>query len=230
MGKAIEQIAKEADHEVVCIIEETTQLDNLVKAVPQVAIEFTRPESAAQNIEFCLNHGIPVISGTTGWLDKYNALASLCHEKNGTFLHSSNFSIGVNLFFELNEWLAQRIEGLGFNSSIEETHHTEKLDSPSGTAIRLAEGIQRNNKSISGWTNEESADHTKLPIISKRIPNVPGTHVVSYQSKAETIRIEHIAHERGVFAKGAVAVAEWIMDKKGVFSMSDFINAASTAS
>ncbi len=224
MGKTIEEVAKKRDHEISQIIEDSGQLPSLLQNKPDVVIEFTQPDAVVNNLSFCIENGIPVITGTTGWLEKYDDIVSFCNEKNGTFLQSSNFSIGVNLFFELNEWLAKKMAKLNFSCSIEEIHHTEKKDSPSGTAIRLAEGIQNKNQQFRSWINEKSADHTKLGIISKRIENVPGTHTVSYSSQLESINIEHVAHNRSVFAEGAVLVSEWIKNKNGIFTMSDFIN------
>ncbi len=224
MGKAIEKIALSKGHTVVLKVEEGTDLTQLIEKKPDLAIEFTQPESAFNNISFCINNGIPVIVGTTGWLDRLPDVERLCKEKNGTFLFASNFSIGVNLFFELNKWLSDKISQLSFTPSMKEIHHTEKKDSPSGTAITLAEGIMASYPSISEWTNAESADHKKLGIVSERIPNVPGTHTVSYSSPLESIEITHTAHDRSVFAEGVVKVGEWIHQKKGVFTMSDFIN------
>lgn len=224
MGKAIEEIATAKGHKISHSVESTEQLLELQKNKPDVAIEFTQPESVFDNLVFCLNNNIPVISGTTGWLERYDEVSKICREKNGTFLHSSNFSIGVNLFFKLNEWLASRMSALNFGCELEETHHTQKKDSPSGTAIKLAESIQKQNSKITGWINEISTDHTKLGIVSKRIPNVPGTHTVSYTSNLESIKIGHTAHQRDVFAEGAVQVSEWIKNKNGIFTMSDFIN------
>ncbi len=223
MGKSIEKIALERKHTISHQIEDPSEIEKLSLASTDIAIEFTQPASAYSNIESCIKKNIPVISGTTGWLEKYPQLAALTKEHEATFLHSSNFSIGVNLFFELNEWLAAKMKNLSFQPSIEEIHHTEKKDSPSGTAIRLAEGIIQNSAKTD-WINEESADHNKIGIISERTPNVPGTHTVSYQSELESIQIQHIAHNRSVFAEGVVWVAEWIQDKKGVFTMSDFLN------
>lgn len=224
MGKAIEKIAQQRGHEITSVVEDASGLEALLGNKPDVAIEFTQPESAEKNLSFCLGNNISVISGTTGWLDAYEALLSKWTDRNSAFLHASNFSVGVNLFFEMNEWLATKMAKLDFKCEIEEIHHTEKMDSPSGTAIKLAEGISRQNKAYTDWINEESTDHTKLGIISKRIPNVPGTHTVSYSSKMESIDIRHTAHDRSVFAEGAVMVAEWISGKSGVFTMSDFIN------
>ena len=224
MGKAIEKIALQKGHEISHVVSDQAQLIDLVRNIPDVAVEFTQPESAPANIRFCIENAIPVISGTTGWLDQYDKMTSLCRERNSSFLHSSNFSIGVNLFFELNEWLASKMEKLSFTSSMEEIHHTEKKDSPSGTAIKLAEGIIGQIESIKKWTNKASIDHTTLGIVSKRIPDVPGTHTVSYKSDLEAVEITHTAHSRSVFAEGTVLVAEWIRDKTGVFTMTDFLN------
>ncbi len=224
MGKAIETVAKKKNHTISHIISESNQISQLLENKPEVAIEFTEPGAVLDNLKFCFENEIPVITGTTGWLENYEEAVSVCKERNGTFLQSSNFSIGVNLFFELNEWLAERMSKLNFTPGIEETHHTEKKDSPSGTAIRLAEGIQKQNEQFKTWINEKSTDHTKLGIVSKRIENVPGTHTVSYSSPLESINIEHIAHDRSVFAEGAVLVSEWIKNKNGIFTMTDFIN------
>jgi len=223
MGKAIEKIAESRGHQVTHRIETLEELKGLSGDLTDVAIEFTQPEVAFKNIQTCIEKAIPIISGTTGWLDRYQEIVQLTESNKATFLHSSNFSIGVNLFFELNEWLAAKMNKLDFKASMEEIHHTEKKDSPSGTAIKLAEGIIQNS-SMTDWINEESTDHTQLGIISKRIPNVPGTHTVSYASNLESIEIKHEAKDRSVFAEGAVMVAEWIQDKKGVFTMSDFLN------
>ncbi|WP_424964169.1 4-hydroxy-tetrahydrodipicolinate reductase [Ekhidna sp.] len=224
MGKAIEQIALRADHSISCIVHSSDDLDLLAQADVDVAIEFTQPESAFENLSYCIDNNIPVISGTTGWIDRLQEIECLCKEKGGTFLYASNFSIGVNLFFELNKWLAEKMAQLDFTPSMKEIHHTEKKDSPSGTAITLAEGIIASHPYFEGWINEKSADNKKLGIVSERIPNVPGTHTVSYSSPLESIDITHTAHDRSVFAEGAVKVAEWIQKKKGIFTMSDFIN------
>lgn len=224
MGKAIEKMAVAQGHVVAFKLEPTDSLSVLNRQSVDIAIEFTQPESAFENIQYCLNNNIPVISGTTGWVEKLNEVSAICTEKGGTFLYASNFSIGVNLFFEMNEWLASKMKSLEYTSQITEIHHTEKKDSPSGTAITLAEGILKFDKVRNGWINEKSADHKKLGIISERHANVPGTHTVSYSSKLESIEITHTAHDRSVFAEGVVKVAEWIYTRKGIFTMSDFIN------
>lgn len=224
MGKAIKKIALENGHTIALIIQSNDELAQLNSDDVDLAIEFTQPESAFNNICHSLTQGVPVISGTTGWLHELELVKDLCKEKNGTFLYASNFSIGVNLFFELNKWLADKMAQLDFNPSMKEIHHTEKKDSPSGTAITLAEGIMASRPSINEWINAESADHKKLGIVSERTPNVPGTHTVSYSTPLESIDITHTAHNRSVFAEGVVKVGEWIHRKKGVYTMSDFIN------
>lgn len=223
MGKAIEQIALANGHSISHKIGES-EIHQLLNSKPEVAIEFTQPESAVKNISFCVEHGIPVISGTTGWQNEYDSIVALCISKNGTFLHASNFSIGVNLFFEFNNWIAKKMDKMNFTASMIEVHHTEKKDSPSGTAVTLAEGIISNIDQLESWTNEETTDHKKLGIVSKRVPNVPGTHTVTYSSQLESIELTHTANDRSVFAEGVVKVAEWIHTKKGVFKMTDFLN------
>ncbi|WP_420319253.1 4-hydroxy-tetrahydrodipicolinate reductase [Ekhidna sp.] len=224
MGKAIEQLALQSGHSIIAIIKSQQDLNLISDSNVDIAIEFTQPESAVENITYCLNAGIPVISGTTGWNNDLGKIQDLCNKKNGTFLYASNFSVGVNLFFEMNKWLAHKMAHLAFTPALKEIHHTEKKDSPSGTAITLAEGIISSKPSISSWINEQSTDHKKLGIVSERIPNVPGTHTVSYSSPLESIEITHTAHDRNVFAEGVIKVAEWIHTKKGIFTMSDFIN------
>lgn len=224
MGKAIEQIARSRNHQIEARVETPEELSSLPQLPIDLAIEFSQPDSAFDNLSFCLNNHIPVISGTTGWIERLPEIEALCREKKGTFLYASNFSIGVNLFFELNNWLAEKMAQLDFEPSITEIHHTEKKDSPSGTAITLADGILNHQRKLKEWINEDSTDHQKLPIISERTPNVPGTHTVSYQSKLESIEITHTAHDRSVFAEGVIKVGEWIYQKKGVFTMSEFLN------
>lgn len=227
MGKSIESIAKSRNHEISYIIDLSNQ-DDLQKISPQntdIAIEFSQPSSALENIKTLLKNGVKTIAGTTGWLEHYDEVVELCKAKNGTFLYASNYSIGVNLFFELNEWLAKKMSQLeGFQPSMEEVHHTEKKDSPSGTAITLAEGILHNTPGISKWINEKSDNKEQLSIISLREPNVPGTHTVAYSSPLETIEIKHVAHDRKVFAEGVIKVAEWATNQTGILSIKDFLN------
>ena len=221
MGKIIERILLERGHEVVLKKTSTTTFDGLKNA--DVAIDFSLPSVAVANISECLTNGIPVISGTTGWLEEYPKMVSLCQEKNGAFLYGSNFSLGVNLFFQLNENLAKMMSKFNqYKVELEEIHHTQKLDAPSGTAISLAKGIIENS-GYTSWTLDKNRDENQLYIDAKRIENVPGTHSVFYNSDVDTIEIKHTAHNREGFAFGAVIAAEWIIDKKGIFTMKDVL-------
>ena len=220
MGKVIERIALERGHEIVLRKSSASSFDGLQNA--DVAIDFSLPNVAVENISECLNHGIPVISGTTGWLEHYDKIVSLCNEKNGAFIYGSNFSLGVNLFFELNDYLSKMMSKFNqYSVSMEEIHHTQKLDAPSGTAISLANGIIKNSE-YTNWTLE-NPNSNEIVIDAKRIENVPGTHAVFYHSNVDTIEIKHTAHNRDGFAFGAVVAAEWILGKKGVFTMKDVL-------
>jgi 4-hydroxy-tetrahydrodipicolinate reductase len=227
MGHAIEEIALQRGHEVVLKINDQNLNDltkeNIQKA--DVAIEFTNPESAVQNILFCLNENVPVVCGTTGWLSKLKLVEDKCKELNGGFVYASNFSVGVNIFFELNKKLASLIKAHpAYEVALEEIHHTQKKDAPSGTAITLAEQILEVSDKKDTWVNSESENKNELSIISKRIDEVPGTHSVKYYSAIDDIEIIHTAHNRKGFAEGAVLAAEFIADKKGIFSMKDVLN------
>jgi 4-hydroxy-tetrahydrodipicolinate reductase len=225
MGKTIESLARKRGHNIIGKID----FDNL-KDLQQynmnnadVAIEFSNPESAFSNIKYCLENGIPVLSGTTGWLDKKPEIEALCKLKNSTFFYASNYSIGVNLFFELNEKLAALMSSQKeYKLQIEEIHHTEKKDAPSGTAISIAEGIIQNHESYHTWELDNS-EKGVVPIKAIRTDNVPGTHTVQYSSPIDDIEIKHIAHSRDGFALGAIMVAEWLQNKVGVLTMSDFL-------
>ncbi|MDN3665959.1 4-hydroxy-tetrahydrodipicolinate reductase [Algibacter miyuki] len=222
MGQTIEQIAIKRGHTIVLKVDKEDKDYDISKA--DVAIDFSIPNVAFQNISNCLNNNVPVISGTTGWLENYDNAVALCEEKKGAFIYASNFSLGVNIFFELNKTLAKMMSTLKeYNVSMEEIHHTKKLDAPSGTAITLAEGIIANNPNYEGWLLDDKADK-KLPIVAKRIEDVPGTHTVTYESEVDTITIDHVAHNRQGFALGAVIAAEWIVGKAGVFTMNDVLN------
>jgi 4-hydroxy-tetrahydrodipicolinate reductase len=221
MGQVIEKIALLRGHEIVLrkSIEDT--FDGLENA--DVAIDFSAPDAAIENISTALKLGIPVISGTTGWLSEYENMVALCKENNTAFISSSNFSLGVNIFFELNEYLAKIMSKFdACKVEIEEIHHTQKLDSPSGTAISLANGIIKNS-TYENWTLGNPMSN-EIVIDAKRIENVPGTHTVSYNSDVDLIEIKHLAHNREGFALGAVIAAEWILGKKGVFTMKDVLN------
>jgi 4-hydroxy-tetrahydrodipicolinate reductase len=221
MGKVIEKIAMERGHEIVLRKTSSANFEGIENA--DVAIDFSIPSVAIENISTCLNKQIPVISGTTGWLDQYDEMVSLCREKNGTFLYGSNFSLGVNIFFELNAFLARIMSKFNdYKVSMEEIHHTQKLDAPSGTAISLAKGIIENSNYTS-WTLDE-AQSNQIAIDAKRIENVPGTHSVYYNSEVDLIEIKHVAHNREGFALGAIIAAEWIVGKKGIFTMKDVLD------
>lgn len=220
MGKAIEKIALERGHEIVLRKRSADNFNGLLDA--DVAIEFSVPSSAISHISECLNHTIPVVSGTTGWLENYAEMVELCQDKSGSFIYASNFSLGVNIFFELNEYLAKMMKNLAdYKVSMEEIHHTQKLDAPSGTAISLAEGIIKNT-AYTNWTLENPSEK-EIHINAKRIENIPGTHSVYYDSKVDQIEIKHTAHSREGFALGSVIAAEWLHGKKGVFTMKDVL-------
>ena len=222
MGKTIEQIAIQRGHQIVLKVDKDDYDYDITKA--DVAIDFSIPTVAFNNISNCINNQIPVISGTTGWLEDYNKAVALCKEKQGAFIYASNFSLGVNIFFELNKTLARMMTNLKqYKVSLEEIHHTQKLDAPSGTAISLANGIIAEHSNYKQWKHEEIIENT-INITAKRIDDVPGTHTITYQSEVDTITIEHIAHNRQGFALGAIIAAEWIVGKKGVFTMNDVLN------
>lgn len=225
MGKAIEEVAISRGHEIALRIDRSNRelLSRLNGA--ELAIEMTGPESAAENIIECIHAGIPVVSGSTGWMNQMQAVKDLCKEKNGSFLYASNFSIGVNLFFQLNELLAGWMHGYPeYTPRIEETHHTEKKDKPSGTAITIAESILRAYPEMSNWTlATDSTSIESLMIDCHRIDPAPGTHTIRYTSQIDTIEITHTAHNRKGFAQGAVFAAEFLFDKRGIYSMKDVL-------
>ncbi|CAM4225059.1 4-hydroxy-tetrahydrodipicolinate reductase [Zobellia roscoffensis] len=221
MGKMIEKIAQSRNHTIVAKIDvDTVDIDF---SEMDVAIDFSMPSAAFGNLSKCFEHGVPVISGTTGWLDKYDEAVALCKENKGAFIYASNFSLGVNVFFELNEYLAKMMKNLDqYKVSMEEIHHTQKLDEPSGTAITLAEGIIKNTD-YKAW-KLKNAPAGEIPIVSKRIGTTPGTHSIDYSSEVDSIEIKHTAHNREGFALGAVIAAEWIVGKTGIFTMKDVLN------
>jgi len=220
MGQMIEKVAINRGHKIVAKIDEHTQYIDF--SAIDVAIDFSMPEAAYGNIVNCLNNNVPIISGTTGWLNKYENAVSLCKEKNGAFIYASNFSLGVNIFFELNNYLAKMMQKLPeYKVTLEEIHHTQKLDAPSGTAITLAEGVIANSV-YKQWKLDEDTNGS-LAITSKRIGNTPGTHTVTYTNAVDSIEIKHTAHNRQGFALGAVTAAEWIIGKNGIFTMRDVL-------
>ena len=221
MGKAIEQIALERGHQIVCKMDKDQSEGQLEGA--DAAINFSVPDSAVDNISKALHHSIPVVCGTTGWLDAYGEVTQTAVEKDTAFLYASNFSIGVNLFFKLNKILAKMMrQNQDYKVAMEEIHHIHKLDAPSGTAITLAEGIIENSD-LSQWKLEDNGPDT-VSIQSFREGEILGTHSVKYVSPIDEITIEHKAHNRKGFALGAVIAAEWIADKKGIFKMEDVLN------
>ncbi len=226
MGKAIEEIALQKGHAVILKIDahnqEAMSKDNLQQC--DVAIEFTSPHAAISNIKKCIDAGVPVISGSTGWLHQWNEVRSYCDEKKGSLLYASNFSIGVNIFFEVNKRLAALMAPHSdYEVTIEEIHHTEKKDAPSGTAITIAEQILDCYPLKKNWVNDLTNDPAALSIVSKRIDPAPGTHSITYHSAVDDIQITHTAHSRKGFASGAVLAAEFMAGKQGIFTMKDVL-------
>jgi len=222
MGKEIEKIALQKGHQIVAKLDIEAKDFQFNDA--QVAIDFSAPIAAFRNISLALKHRVPVISGTTGWLDHYQEAVNLCQAEKGAMIYASNFSLGVNLFFELNTKLAQMMAKFdSYQVAIDETHHTQKKDAPSGTAISLAKQIIDNSTKKS-WVLDQASDAENIGIAAHRKPEVPGTHIVEYKSAVDSINIKHEAFNRKGFALGAVLAAEWIVGKQGVFSMKDVLN------
>ncbi len=226
MGREIEKSALKKGHSVEFIIDENNTEDlntNNLKKI-DVAIEFTSPVAAFENIRKCLEAKTPVVSGTTGWLAKYNEAVELCRKINGSFLYASNFSIGANILFHLNATLAKIMNSIEqYDVEINEIHHTEKVDSPSGTAITLANSIIKNMERKKEWKNEQTVNKQILSILSERKDPVPGTHIIKYNSNADCIELKHKAKNRTGFAFGAIFAAEFIKNKKGVYKMEDVL-------
>jgi 4-hydroxy-tetrahydrodipicolinate reductase len=224
MGHEIEAIAIKRGHSVKLIIDMDNEndLDAVNLKDIDVAIEFSLPSAAFRNITKCLNEKVPVVSGTTGWLEKYNDAVNVCKKNKTAFIHSSNYSIGVNLLFRLNKELAKQMERYrNYSVTIEEIHHTKKLDAPSGTAITLAEGIVENHANFTKWCFEKDKTETCVPICSVREGEVPGIHVVTWNSEIDTLSLKHESRNRKGLALGAVVAAEFIYSRKGVFTMDD---------
>lgn len=229
MGKIIGEIAESRGHSLAAKIniDNREELNSLDPSKIDVAIEFSQPEAAVENISWAMERGIPVVSGTTGWLSRKAEIEKLTAAQNGAFFYASNYSIGVNIFFKVNEFLAKLMnETSGYRATLEEIHHTEKKDAPSGTAITLAEGIIQNVDKLKDWNlvGQSPENEHSLPITTKRIDPAPGTHIIRYSSEIDEIEIRHTAHSRQGFALGAVLVAEWIQGRKGVLSMDDFLS------
>ncbi|MCC9135173.1 4-hydroxy-tetrahydrodipicolinate reductase [Pontibacter silvestris] len=226
MGKTIEQMALAKGHQIAGTIDHsnTETLSNYTADNTDVAIEFTHPEAAFNNISYCLTHDIPVVSGSTGWLNKFKEATDLCQHNGGAFFYASNFSVGVNLFFHFNEYIASKMQAYTeYNVSVKEIHHLQKVDKPSGTGITTAEGIVKHYTDLNDWVADDEAD-SKISIYSEREPDVVGTHIVTYASEIDKIELGHVAHSRAGFAGGALMAAEWLLNKKGVYGMKDMLN------
>ena len=220
MGKTIERLAVGRGHTIVFKGSSSASEGSLNEA--DIAIEFSTPETAVENIKKCFHVGIPVVSGTTGWLVRYDEVIKFCEESNGSFIYASNFSVGVNLFFKLNEQLAKIMSPWkDYQVSVEEIHHIQKKDAPSGTAISIAEGIMKHTKNT-GWTLAQAAEN-KIEITAKRIDAVNGIHEVVYASEIDAVSIKHEAYSRDGFAVGAILASEWLQTKKGIFTMNDVL-------
>jgi 4-hydroxy-tetrahydrodipicolinate reductase len=227
MGKTIEKVLISKGHQVTIKVGKEGVHAHDFNGI-DVAIEFSKPELACENVLFCLEHDIPVVCGTTAWDHEMQEAINICHRVNGSFLYASNFSIGVNMFFEINKFAAKLMQQLtDYQVNIEEIHHTAKLDTPSGTAISLAKQIIERNENLESWTMADDAKSNQLPIVAKRVDPAPGTHIITYQSEIDSIQLTHTAHSRNGFAQGAVLAAEWLHGKNGVFSMSDVLNIVS---
>jgi 4-hydroxy-tetrahydrodipicolinate reductase len=223
MGKAIEAIAVKRGHSIAGKIDNPEELSRFNSSA-DAEIEFSQPDAVVENLKFCFDKRIPVVCGTTGWLEKRKDIEESCLQKKGAFFYASNYSLGVNIFFKLNEFLAKVMnEQSGYDVTIDETHHTQKKDAPSGTAITLAEGVIKNYHSKKQWKLNQASGSDDLVINSFRVDPTPGTHVVKYQSIVDDLEIKHTAHSREGFALGAVRVAEWLAGKTGVYSMDDFL-------
>ncbi len=226
MGKTIEQLAIPRGHQIVLKIdkENLDEFNAVNFRKVDVAIEFTRPDNAFDNIEKTLKLKTPIVSGTTGWFERLDEMKTICAKEKGAFLYASNFSVGVNIFFEVNQKLAEIMNAHEqYNIKMEEVHHTQKVDAPSGTAITLAEGILKKIERKTEWIKEEANKDIQIPIVSKRIDHVPGTHSIEYISEIDTIEIKHTAHTRKGFAFGAILAAEWLVGKEGIFTMKDVL-------
>lgn len=227
MGKTIEQTALAKGHQIVGKVDHDNahELKNFTGENTDVAIEFTHPESAFGNVSYCLVHGIPVVSGSTGWLEQLEEAVSLCLKKKGAFFYASNYSVGVNLFFHFNEYIASKMKNYkAYAVSVREVHHLQKVDKPSGTGITAAEGILASYPHLKGWVSDNPEEKSKLNIVSEREPDVVGTHVVTYSSEIDQLELGHIAHSRAGFAEGAVMAAEWLVGREGIYGMKDMLN------
>jgi 4-hydroxy-tetrahydrodipicolinate reductase len=228
MGRVIEEIATERGHIITHTLDSSSEITNLKKEDTDMAIEFTRPECAIPHLRYCVEQGIPIVTGTTGWYEKLTEVKDFTESKKGSVLYASNFSVGVNIFFELNKLLAKLMSFQSdYKATIEEIHHTQKLDAPSGTAITLANDLIATNSRYASWELTDDIQMNKgsvLPVIAKREPDVPGTHIIQYLSLVDSIKLTHEAHNRRGFALGAVIAAEWLQHKTGFYTMSDVLH------
>ena len=226
MGQSIEEIALERNHNIVAKIDSPEDIKGWESAKnADVAIEFSLPQSAVNNISTCFSKNIPIVVGTTGWYNQFDAIQEECKKQNGALFHATNFSVGVNLFFELNKHLAKLMRKQdAYDLAIHEIHHIHKVDAPSGTAISLAEQILNENPKKKDWTKESTSDPSLIGVTSSRIEEVPGTHTISYTSDIDRIEIQHEAKSRKGFALGAVLAAEFLNGKTGIYTMADLLN------
>ena len=228
MGRIIEKILLERGHTITAKVNRDLPKEKVDLSDTDVVIEFSVPDIAAENIRYCLENDVPVVVGTTGWYDKLGELSEFCTTKSGAFLYATNFSLGVNLFFAVNRYLAGLMNQYAeYDAEITEIHHTQKLDSPSGTAISLAEQIIDRIDRYDHWKNVKKTEISSpetLSVESVRLPDVPGTHTITYNSDIDSLEIKHTAHNRKGFALGSVFAAEWLVGKKGVFTMKDVLN------
>ena len=233
MGQIIEKLAKQRGHQIVGKFDSKNPYSTENHVQADVAIEFTSPELALQHINCCFKNQIPVVVGTTGWYNEFDQIKQNRIQHNGALFTATNFSLGVNLFFEMSKQLTKIMNGHNYQCNIHEIHHTEKKDAPSGTAITLAENVIKSSSTLNHWeladrvqefNAHDSQDQNALPIYAERLPNVPGTHILSFESAVDCIKLEHEAKNREGFAIGAIVAAEWLIGKTGVFGMSDLLN------
>lgn len=227
MGHEVEKIAIDRNHKIIAVIDNKDDWNNKSEIIKNAdaVIDFSFPETALDVFKKCFDLSVPIVTGTTGWYDKIEEVKKLCTTNNASFFYAPNFSIGVNIFFETNRKLAKMISAVGgYQPSMEEIHHIHKLDSPSGTAIKLAEDTIKEFEGIDSWKNEPTNNKNELSILSKREDEIPGTHILKYESSVDEIQISHTAKNRKGFAQGAVIAAEFILGKKGFFSMNDLLN------
>jgi 4-hydroxy-tetrahydrodipicolinate reductase len=228
MGKIIEEIALSRNHTIIGKVNSSNHIEDLDFSKIDVALEFSIPQLAVKHIEYCVSNNTPIVAGTTAWNDQLAYVKDIVLKANGTLLHASNFSVGVNIFSEINQRLAQLMAPQKeYQVFVEEIHHLQKLDAPSGTATSLADDILLNNESLSSWLHKENTEpitkSNQFGVVSHRKEGVPGTHSINYSSDIDTIEITHTAHSRQGFALGAVLAAEWVYNKKGIFTMKDVI-------